>query len=191
MSDRDPDKPADAAQPQSFARRWSQRKLQQQHAQEQTEPRTPAAPEHNAAKPAAHEAQLPSVDEINEDSEVGMFFGEGVSETLRRQALRKLFRSSKFNVIDGLDDYAEDYNAFQPLGKVMTAHQRLREERERLAALRQDDESADRALEPGEADEQQQTSGSQADFAAHAEQAPDGSDGLEEAAADEETQQKG
>lgn len=50
-------------------------------------------------------------------------------------ALRKLFHMDKFNVCDGLDDYAEDYTRFEPLGEMITAHQRLREERESLNRL--------------------------------------------------------
>ena len=58
-------------------------------------------------------------------------------------ALRQLFRSPKFNVIDGLDDYCEDYTRFDPLGSIMTAE--LRHHAERLArkALEGDEAAAE------------------------------------------------
>ena len=39
-----------------------------------------------------------------------------VSDELRRSALRKLFGLPRFNFCDGLDDYAEDFTRFEPLG---------------------------------------------------------------------------
>lgn len=153
MSDRpdyetDKSKAADT----SFMRRWSQRKLEQRRLDQQATEAKPAPESAPPARPPVSEPPLPSIDEINEDSEVSAFFGEGVSETLRRQALRKLFGSSKFNVVDGLDDYAEDYNAFEPLGKIVTAHQRLREERDKLRqALAENEESQADGVEPAAA----------------------------------------
>ncbi len=67
---------------------------------------------------------MPSLDEIGEHSDYSGFLSPGVSEGLRRAALRKLFSSAKFNVCDGLDDYAEDYTKFLPLGDVITADMR-------------------------------------------------------------------
>jgi hypothetical protein len=69
---------------------------------------------------------------LDEHSNLGAYFAEGVSESLRRSALRKIFHLQKYNVCDGLDDYAEDYTHFQPLGDIMTADLRLRLEREQL-----------------------------------------------------------
>ena len=68
-----------------------------------------------------------------------MFLGEGISETLQRQALRTLFRMGKFNVCDGLDDYADDYNVFQPLQDVLSAQQHLRDMSEQLKQSQADD----------------------------------------------------
>ena len=50
-------------------------------------------------------------------------------------ALRKLFHLPQFNFRDGLDDYAEDYTNFEPLGDIITADMRHRMERE-LKALK-------------------------------------------------------
>jgi hypothetical protein len=54
---------------------------------------------------------LPSIDELTADSDYTVFFGKNVPETLKNAALRKLWRSDPvFNQIDGLDNYAEDFN---------------------------------------------------------------------------------
>jgi len=114
-------------------RRWSRRKAQ--HRRRAAEhPSEPAAtmPETLTGEPAIAQAELPSLDTLDEHSKLGAFFAEGVSESLRRSALRKIFHLQKYNVCDGLDDYAEDYTHFQPLGDIMTADLRLRLEREEL-----------------------------------------------------------
>ena len=64
---------------------------------------------------------MPPLEELDQDADFSPFLSDGVSEALRQTALRKLFRSAKFNVCDGLDDYAEDYTKFAPLGDVITA----------------------------------------------------------------------
>ena len=127
-----PDPPA-ASLPETHGpyRRWSRRKARNQHqpAQRLAEP---AAPEAQVAsgEGTVAQAELPSLDTLDEHSKLGAFFAEGVSESLRRSALRKIFHLQRYNVCDGLDDYAEDYTHFQPLGEIMTADLRLRLERE-------------------------------------------------------------
>lgn len=74
---------------------------------------------------------MPDLDTINETSDMSDFFSPGVSEELRNQALRRLFRMAKFNVTDGLDDYAGDYRNFAPLGDIVTSDMRHRMERDR------------------------------------------------------------
>lgn len=122
----------------SFLQRWSRRK--QEQAQQSGTGKLPA--EHIVPEPATQPAPpqaIPDVATLDENSEVSMFFTDKVSETLKRKALRKLFHMDKFNVCDGLDDYAEDYTLFEPLGDVLTAHQRLREESESLNRLAGDE----------------------------------------------------
>jgi hypothetical protein len=79
------------------------------------------------AEPPA-DVDMPPVESLDENSDYSGFFSPRVSEQLRQSALRKLFHTSKFNVIDGLDDYAEDYRNFAPLGNIVTAHMRHRME---------------------------------------------------------------
>jgi len=50
---------------------------------------------------------------------------------LRRSALRRLFGLPRFNVCDGLDDYAQDFTSFEPLGNLVTYEMRRLLERER------------------------------------------------------------
>ena len=137
--------------------RWSRRKLQhrRQEAAGTSETASPL-PQTAARKPSVAEADLPSLDTLDEHSELGVFFAEGVSESLRRIALRKIFHLEKYNICDGLDDYAEDYTRFQPLGDIMTADLRLRVEREQLKRALENDsavgESVDTVAERDDAE---------------------------------------
>ena len=58
------------------------------------------------------DADMPDLDSIDHTTDMSAFFSPGVSETLRAQALRRLFRLPKFNVTDGLDDYNEDFRSY-------------------------------------------------------------------------------
>jgi hypothetical protein len=54
---------------------------------------------------------LPSIDELNADSDYTVFLKEKVPEQLRRAALRKLWTSDPVLAnLDGLNDYDENYN---------------------------------------------------------------------------------
>jgi len=68
----------------------------------------------------------PPLDSLGPDSDYSDFLSRNVSPKLRREALRKLFSSAKFNVTDGLDDYAEDFTRHTPLGDIVTAEMRAR-----------------------------------------------------------------
>ena len=70
------------------------------------------------------DADMPPLETLSADSDFTGFLSPKVSETLRRAALRKLFHSSTFNVIDELDDYAEDFTTFEALGDIITADMR-------------------------------------------------------------------
>ena len=67
------------------------------------------------------DADMPPLDTLTEDSDYSGFLSPKVSEALRQQALRQLFRSPGFNVRDGLDDYDDDFTAFAKLGDVVTS----------------------------------------------------------------------
>ncbi len=66
------------------------------------------------------DADMPDLGTLDGDSEYGAFLSEGVSEALRRKALRQLFHSEAFNLRDGLNEYDDDYSTFSPLGETVT-----------------------------------------------------------------------
>ncbi len=78
-----------------------------QSAQSETEPLT--------------DAHMPPIDSLTEDSDFSGFLSPGVSEALRKRALRKLFTGAVFNIRDGLDDYDDDFRNFAPLGDLITS----------------------------------------------------------------------
>lgn len=125
----------------TFLRRWSRRKFDQVKQPAANAP-APALGETREAVDIPELQEPPDVDTLDENSEVSIFFSGHVSEALKRQALRKLFHMDKFNFCDGLDDYAEDYTLFEPLGNTITAHQRLQKEREAINRLVSDEEAA-------------------------------------------------
>lgn len=98
-----------------FARRWSRRKQTvRAQATEQPEPAEVDAPaDAEPGKPldeAEIVANLPDIDGMVESSDFTVFLREGVPETLRRKALRKLWRLNPiFANLDGLNDYDEDF----------------------------------------------------------------------------------
>ncbi len=85
-------------------------------------------------QPLKTDADMPPLDALNEHSDYSGFLSPGVSEELRRLALRKLFHLPRFNVRDELDDCAEDYTGFTPLGDIVTADMRHRMELEKEKA---------------------------------------------------------
>jgi len=89
--------------------RWSQRKLAARTA-------GAVAPAPAAVAPgAAAAAPLPSVDSLGFDSDFTVFLRPEVDETLKRAALKRLFRDPRFNVMDGLDTYIDDYTQPDPI----------------------------------------------------------------------------
>ena len=93
---------------------------------------------------------MPPVESLGDDDDYSAFLNPGVSEGLRAKALQRLFRSAKFNVTDGLDDYAEDYTQFAPLGDILTADmkyhmKRLLTEKETETAASQEKKSTCRS----------------------------------------------
>ncbi len=101
--------------------RWSQRKLAARRGAVIDEP--PVKKQHapvpepdvKTDEPAVQQADetpaLPPIEELTAESDYTVFLGKNVPEKLKNAALRKLWRSNPiFGHIDGLDDYAEDFN---------------------------------------------------------------------------------
>lgn len=70
--------------------------------------RPPAGPER---EPAA----LPPVESLTPESDFSPFMHAKVQESVKRRALKTLFQDPRFNVMDGLDVYIDDYSRPDPL----------------------------------------------------------------------------
>jgi hypothetical protein len=92
---------------------------------------------------------MPPLDSLDENSDYAAFMSPGISETLRRQALRKLFHLPGVHVPDGLDDYDEDFSRFAGLGDVVTHEMKRMLEREWKAANGAEQNRAGTAGETG------------------------------------------
>ncbi|RBA24253.1 DUF3306 domain-containing protein [Herminiimonas fonticola] len=55
------------------------------------------------------------VDKLTHDSDYSAFMTQGVDESVKRSAMKKLFTDPHFNIMDGLDIYIDDYNKFEPI----------------------------------------------------------------------------
>ena len=109
-----------------FLSRWSRLKRASREAPTAEAPATAKAraespsaaqvPAQSAATPAkAEPPPLPPVDSLTPDSDFTGFMRDGVDPSLRRQALKTLFQDPRFNVMDGLDVYIDDYSKPDPL----------------------------------------------------------------------------
>jgi hypothetical protein len=94
----------------SFFARWSRRKARERDA-EPAAKGVPVAPE-GATPPVA---ELPPLDSLTPASDFSAFMRPDVDPALRRAALGKLFADARFNALDGLDTYIDDYTKADPL----------------------------------------------------------------------------
>jgi hypothetical protein len=85
---------------------------------------------------------MPPVETLTAESDFAPFLSHGVSDGLRRKALRILFRQPACNITDGLNDYDEDYTQFAGLGDRVT-HEMRRMLRRELEAEQHGREPAD------------------------------------------------
>jgi hypothetical protein len=122
--------PADTPTRDGFSlRRWSRRKLDATRASEAADAASPLAPpaatsasipiSTTSGAPAAPTPEvapaLPPVESLTIDSDFAAFLQPHVDESLKRQALKKLFADPRFNVMDGLDTYIDDYTKSDPI----------------------------------------------------------------------------
>ncbi|MDH3640203.1 MAG: DUF3306 domain-containing protein, partial [Gammaproteobacteria bacterium] len=130
--------PANTDVEERFLARWSRRKRDEQDP-ETRDPDAPAMPEPNqevapttgeeTSAPVKTDEDMPPIEAIDEATDMRDFFSPQVSEGLRRVALRKLFHLPKFNVVDRLDDYNDNFRNFAALGDIITADMRHQIER--------------------------------------------------------------
>jgi hypothetical protein len=93
----------------SFLTRWSRLK----HKAATEKPPAPAAPAE------ANATQLPAVDSLTFDSDFTAFLKSNVEESVKRAALKKLLHDPRFNVMDGLDTYIDDYTQNEGISEEM------------------------------------------------------------------------
>ena len=113
---------SDSDTDESFVSRWSRRK---QEAQPDSDPAAEASEpleqdSATAAHPVLTDADMPDPDSLQADSDFVAFMSPGVSEQLRAQALRRLFRLPGLHTPDGLDDYDDDFTGLPGLGNTLT-----------------------------------------------------------------------
>jgi hypothetical protein len=112
--------PTDAKSPEGFSlKRWSRRKHEAvREAAPVAVPPRPTVPPNSPladAPAAATPAPRPPVDSLTADSDFTAFLQPEVDEAVKRQALKKLFADPRFNVMDGLDVYIDDYTKTVPI----------------------------------------------------------------------------
>ncbi len=106
-----------------FLSRWSRRK----HASKATpEPQAALQPGVEIGSPLPPAAimapgeptppdPLPPVESLTPESDFTPFMGSEVDTEVKRKALKTLFQDPRFNVMDGLDVYIDDYSKPDPL----------------------------------------------------------------------------
>jgi len=109
----------------NFLSRWSKRKIRAR-AGKAPDPNPPRVAGPGASPPvipaqagtrkgADAPVVLPPIDSLTMDSDFTPFLQPGVDPALKREALKKLVRDPRFNVMDGLDVYIDDYSKPDPL----------------------------------------------------------------------------
>ncbi len=123
-----------------FAQRWSRRKQAARAnpaiASEAPSADSPPLPAVEAPPPRVlTDADMPPIESLGEDSDFSGFLSAGVSEALRRQALRRLFTLPGLSERCVLDSEFYDCTRLEPLGNIVTHEMReaLEREAERLA----------------------------------------------------------
>ena len=123
-----------------FMQRWSRRKIdaKSEISEDSLEEKNPATTistetvvDDYKIEEYKTDADMPPLERLTEESDFSGFLSPRVSEKLRKQALRKLFHLPFMNVVDGLDDYAEDYSSFAPLGDIIPQEMKRMLEREK------------------------------------------------------------
>ncbi len=111
-----------------FVSRWSQRKARVQSGAADVAAAPQPAPTDAVAVPAVHaetrpspevpSAPLPTMDDVallTRGSDYSRFVGPGVDPGVSNAAMKKLFSDPRYNVMDGLDTYIDDYGRPDPI----------------------------------------------------------------------------
>jgi hypothetical protein len=98
-----------------FLSRWSRRKTEARTAEPGPEPSAAAADAPTDPAPSTAKEALPPTDALTFDSDFTPFMDPEVADGVRQEALKALFRDPRFNVMDGLDTYIDDYSKPDPI----------------------------------------------------------------------------
>lgn len=109
-----------------FFARWSKKKNETPDATVSPVENNADLTHEHAADVTQHEVPqaLPTqqdVEKLTRDSDYSVFMAQGVDESVRRSAMKKLFSDPHFNIMDGLDVYIEDFTKFEPISPAMLA----------------------------------------------------------------------
>ena len=136
----------------TFLSRWSRVKTEARDAPAAQPAAAPAeaVPEKASDGPLP---ELPPVEKLTLESDFSAFFHPKVDEDVRRAALKKLFSDPRFNVMDGLDVYIDDYSKTEPIPAAMLASLKQAQRILEWAAETEDEAQARRSGAPPEANE--------------------------------------
>lgn len=141
--------------------RWSRRKLGEdvESAPERDpveahheEPAAPGSldpslpdPDEEPAAPGSLDPSLPDPEALSAGADFSAYLKQGVSQQLRRRALRRLWSTGDYGIRDGLDDYDENYREIlKPLSRDIA---------ERLRRWTRPDDAATPSEPPAQGDE--------------------------------------
>jgi len=115
---------------QDFLRRWSRLKRESAAAGAVKKAGTETVTATETSVP------LPPLDSLTFESDFKAFMHAKIEEGVKRAALKKLFSDPRFNVMDGLDTYIDDYTKSDTIPAEMLA--RLERARQKLLEQEQD-----------------------------------------------------
>jgi len=102
-----------------FFARWAKKNVDAKApAAEEAAEALPAAAPASVPDPVTEDKPLPTMDDVarlTHDSDYSGFMAQGVDESVKRSAMKKLFTDPHFNIMDGLDVYIEDFSKFEPM----------------------------------------------------------------------------
>jgi len=109
----------------NFISRWSRRKSESKVGTDVPgADRVPVQAETQSALPATQAGApdeitqpeaLPPIESLTPESDFTPFMKEGVDPAMKRDAFKKLIQDPRYNVMDGLDVYIDDYSKPDPL----------------------------------------------------------------------------
>lgn len=101
------------AEEEHFLARWS--RLKREDARELDDAAKPAAPATAPGTEAPGEPALPPLESLTPESDFAAFMSPKVADSLRRAALKKLFRHPEIDVPDPFEPFCDDLTGGEPI----------------------------------------------------------------------------